>query len=84
MYMCAAEKVAEEKFSGEPSARGEGSESLESLKSLEVQKRVQNPAKLTVVSCHMSVTLVTDHRPAETESVSGTCQSPTAWRIPGT
>ena len=31
MYMCAAEKVAEEKFSGEPSARGEGSESLESL-----------------------------------------------------
>ena len=48
MYMCAAEKVAEEKFSGESSARGEGSESLESLKSLEVQKRVQNPVKLTV------------------------------------
>ena len=58
MYMCAAEKVAEEKFSGEPSARGEGSESLESLKSLEVQKRVphsafripQNPVKLTVIT----------------------------------
>ena len=58
MYMCAAEKVAEEKFSGEPSARGEGSESLESLESLEVlyckfrrEFRRQNPdfpVKLTV------------------------------------
>ena len=39
MYMCAAEKVAEEKFSGEPSARGEGSESLESLESLDTSSR---------------------------------------------